>query len=155
MSNRQKRILRCVLASLYEGMSVGPSVRRSFGPSVGPPFFFSQLEQLWTNPGNYGQLLDNSGCIYSSTLGLVWRSNAQLGTKYRICSACLHTRLVSRATWACFFSYFYGSFPMLIFFKFSGPKALWLVTGTPRTTPFVAARCCYLKCIVDHRPDVL
>ena len=29
-------IFRCVLASLYEGLSVRPSVRRSVVPSVGP-----------------------------------------------------------------------------------------------------------------------
>ena len=31
-------IVRCVLAYLYEGLSVGPSDRRSVGPSVGDAF---------------------------------------------------------------------------------------------------------------------
>ena len=34
--NFNKTVFRCIHASLYEGMSIHPSVGRSVGPSVGP-----------------------------------------------------------------------------------------------------------------------
>ena len=40
----QQNFFRCVLASLYEGVSVRLSVGLSVGPSDGNPFFFQTLK---------------------------------------------------------------------------------------------------------------